>query len=150
MRARVRTVGRAAALLVIALALAACTSRTGVVFEQNAGALTMTQVEQKARTVSVSAASGLDKTGAPAAREKVLIDLRTRGAEGQRAATLLTKGFPQDTPSVPVWVGVCSVDGVRSVVAIEAYPDKAGQLSWRRLWVFDLDTGAVRLAASFH
>lgn len=150
MRARIRTVARAAALLLTAIVLAACTARTGVVFEPNAGPLTMTQVEQKARSVSIASASALDKTAAPAAREKVLVDLRTRGAEGQRAATLLTKGFPQDTPSVPVWVGVCSVDGAKSVVAIEAYPDKAGKLNWRRLWVFDFNTGAVRLAASFH
>ncbi len=150
MRARIRSVARAAALLVAAVALAACTARTGVVFEPSAGSMTMTQVERRAQTVSIASASGVDKTGAPAAREKVLVDLRTRGADGQRAATLLTKGFPQDTPSVPVWVGVGMVDGVRSVVAIEAYPDKSGKLNWRRLWVFDLGTGAVRLAASYH
>jgi hypothetical protein len=78
------------------------------------------------------------------------VDLRTRGVDGQRAATLLTSGFPQETPSVPVWVGIGTVDGVRSVMAVEAYPDKTGKMNWRRLWVFDMSTGAVRLAASYH
>jgi hypothetical protein len=149
-RATIRNVARATALLLTALVLASCTARTGVTFEPTAAPMTMTQVEQKARSVSLEAVSGLDKTDAPAAREKVLVDLRTRGAEGQRAAELLTKGFPQDTPSVPVWVGVSTVDGVRSIVAVEAYPDTNGKLVWRRLWVFDMDSGAVRLAASFH
>jgi hypothetical protein len=150
MQARIRSAAGVAALLVTAVALAACGARTSVVFEPNAGSMTMTQVEQQARTVSLSSAAGVDRSGAPAARQKVLVDLRTRGAAGQRAATLLTKGFPTDTPSVPVWVGVGSVDGTPSVVAVEAYPDKTGKLDWRRLWVFDLGSGAVRLAASYH
>jgi hypothetical protein len=149
-RARIRTVVRAAALLLTAIVLAACSARTGVVFDPKAGSMTMAQVEQRARTTSVASASDLDRTSAPAARQKVLVDLRTRGADGQRAAALLTKGFPQDTPSVPVWIGVGPVDGIRSVVAIEAYPDKTGRLQWRRLWVFDIGTGAVRLAATYH
>lgn len=149
MRARTRTLV-CAALIVAAASISACSARTGVTFEPKAAPMTMAQAEKKARTVSTASASGLDKTTAPAAREKVLVDLRTRGADGQRAATLLTKGFPQDTPSVPVWVGVGTVDGVRSLVAIEAYPDTSGNLNWRRLWVFDLASGAVRLAASYH
>jgi hypothetical protein len=149
-RATIHRVARATALLMTALVLASCTARSGVVFEPAAAPMTMKQVEQKARSVSLDAAASLDKTNAAAAREKVLVDLRTRGTEGQRAATLLTKGFPQDTPSVPVWVGVSEVDGIRSIVAVEAYPDKTGKLVWRRLWVFDMDSGAVRLAASFH
>ena len=137
-------------LLAMTMALAACGVRTGVVFEAKAGALTMAQVEQKARTVSLGSAAGVDKADAPSAREKVLVDLRTRGAKGQRAAVLLTKDFPQNTPSVPVWVGAASVDGVPSIIAIEAYPNKRGRLEWRRLWVFDEGSGAVRLAASYH
>lgn len=147
MTAKIRTA--IVTMVLLATLLAAC-ARTGVVFEPNAGSLTMAQVEQKARTVSLASASGVEKSEAPAAREKVLIDLRTRGADGERAAALLTKGFPQDMASVPVWVGVASVDGTRSVIAIEAYPNKQGRLAWRRLWVFDLSTGAVRLAASLH
>jgi hypothetical protein len=149
-RATIRKIACATAVLVTATVLAACSARTGVVFEPNAAPMTMTQVEQKARSVSLDSASGLDKTNAPTARDKVLVDLRTRGTVGQRAATLLTKGFPQDTPSVPVWVGVGPVDGVRSLVAVEAYADTTGKLTWRRVWVFDLDSGAVRLAASIH
>ena len=137
-------------MALLATLLTACGARTGVVFEPNAGSLTMAQVEQKARTVSLASASGVEKSEAPAAREKVLIDLRTRGKDGERAAVLLTKGFPQDMPSVPVWVGVASVEGTRSIIAIEAYPNQQGRLVWRRLWVFDLSTGAVRLAASLH
>lgn len=137
-------------MVLLATTLTACGARTGVVFEANAGSLTMMQVEQKARTVSLTSAAAVAKSDAPAAREKVLVDLRTRGAGGQRAAVLMTRGFPQDMASVPVWVGVASVDGTKSVVAIEAYPNKQGRLAWRRLWVFDFGSGAVRLAASYH
>jgi hypothetical protein len=82
-------------------------------------------------------------------RGQVLADLRTRGELGQRAADLLTVGFPERTAAVPVLVRASAVDGVDAVIVVEAFGSQGENLTHRRLWVFDLASGAVLRAASF-
>jgi hypothetical protein len=78
----------------------------------------------------------------------VLSDLRTQGGFGERAADLLTVGFPDQTASVPVLVRGCSVDGVDAILVVEAFGSAQSMLVHRRLWVFDRATGELLRAAS--
>jgi hypothetical protein len=50
---------------------------------------------------------------------------------------------------VPLIVRVATIDGVRSLVVVEAFGDKSGPLSYRRLWVFDYETGALLRSAAY-
>jgi hypothetical protein len=62
---------------------------------------------------------------------------------------LLTQGFPTRTAAVPVRVEIARVDGVRSVIVVEATTGTAGTLDRRRLWVFAIDTGKILGTGSY-
>jgi hypothetical protein len=145
---------RRVATIVLALALAttliACGSREfRLRYEPNGSALTGKTAESLAATADISALSSVTATDAPALRESVLKELRTKGTLGIRAADLLTTGFPTLTTAVPVLVRVCLVDGTKAIVVVEAFGDTGGTLTHRRLWVFDRASGTVLRAASF-
>jgi hypothetical protein len=83
------------------------------------------------------------------ARVDVLVWLRGRGSSGERAASLLTKGFPERTAAVPVLVRVAKVDGVRAVIVVEAIGETNGPLDARRLWVFEYSSGRLVSSSTY-
>ena len=144
---------RALALIVIALGIAAiatgCAARFELRVEESGPTLTGLEAERLAAGTDIGALASVTATDAVAMRTKVLSGLRTRGNLGQRAADLLTIGFPEHTASVPVLVRASTVDGVDSIIVVEAFGSDGGLLTHRRLWVFDRASGAITRAASF-
>jgi hypothetical protein len=140
-------------MLVVAFAVvilaAGCGGPFHARFDPSGAALTTSAAERLARATDISALARVRATDAPALRDTVLRDLRTRGASGDRAATLLTAGFPERTLAVPVLVRVCPVDGRAAIVVVEAFGEAPGYLVHRRLWVFDAASGGILAAASF-
>jgi hypothetical protein len=117
--------------------------------ETGAAPLTSSAAEALAASTDIGGFASVTSTDAPALRARVLTDLRAKGDAGVRAAELLTKGFPASTPSVPVFVRLCAVDGVDAIVVVEAFGDAGGTLTHRRLWIFDRVKGTMLRAASF-
>jgi hypothetical protein len=137
------------AALAVAIGAAACGRPVEVAFEESGASLTLADVEALARTADLSPAEGIDVAHAPDARVDVLVWLRGRGSSGERAASLLTKGFPERTAAVPVLVRVAKVDGVRAVIVVEAIGETNGPLDARRLWVFEYSSGRLVSSSTY-
>jgi hypothetical protein len=134
---------------VLAALVTGCAPRFELRVETSGPALSSTAAQRLAATTGIGALASVTTTAAVAMRASVIADLRTRGSLGQRAADLLTTGFPARTASVPVLVRASTVDGVDAILVVEAYGSPGGKLTHRRLWVFDRASGALLLAASF-
>jgi hypothetical protein len=141
-----RTLGVACALAVFLLA--GCAGSRLTVGESTAS-YTMKQAEELARTTPVGSTSSVNTNAAVDLRQQTLVDLRRQGAKGSTVADLLTKGFPAETPAVPILAESATVDGRPSILVVEATPGAGGKLTSRRLWVFDTKTGQVTGSASF-
>lgn len=138
------------AVLMVSLAVTACAPhRFALVVEDPGAALTAKSAEALAASTDISALANVPAADAPAMRTRTLAELRSKGADGARAADDLTAGFPAKTAAVPVLVRFCSVDGTPAIVVVEAFGQTGGDLTHRRLWVFDRATGTVIRAASF-
>jgi hypothetical protein len=124
------------------LAAAGC-AKPAFEYRPDGGSMTFLQAEDLGRTADISGVADIAVEDAPAKRAEVLAGLRANGDEGKRAADLLTEGFPVPTVAVPVLVTLADVDGVRSLIAVEAYKGTGDRLTRRRLWVFDFKTGAI-------
>lgn len=145
-----RRVCTAIIALTITLGAVGCTPQPYALrYEPTGEPLTGLEAETLAATTDVSALSKTPSADAPALRSDVLEELRAKSEAGQRAADLLTEGFPEKTEAVPVLVRFSSVDGTAAVVVVEAFGDDGGMLTHRRLWVFVRDSGAILRAASF-
>jgi hypothetical protein len=131
------------------LLLSACTTSTRIAFTADVGSMSAAEIDTLAEGADLGSVEGVDVAEAPDVRTDALVWLRGQGAVGDRAATLLTVGFPARTAAVPLIVQVASVDGVRSLVVIEAFGDKSGPLRYRRLWVFDYKTGDLVRSAAY-
>ena len=146
---RNRTFASVAALAAVVAVLIAGCGRPLFDYRPDSGSMTFLEAQDLARAADISGVADLALEDAPARRTEVLTSLRTKGADGKRAAELLTEGFPVRNAAVPVLIVFADVDGVRSLVAVEAYKGADGKLSRRRLWVFDLKTGAIGRSATF-
>jgi hypothetical protein len=144
-------VSRVAAMMSVAVALllVACASASQPQWVPEAGTLTSQQVDDIAASADLSKVADVDIAKAPDVRTDALVWLRRQGSDGDRAASLLTAGFPERTAAVPVLVEVAQVDGVRSLIAVEAISDKDGKLGMRRLWLFELASGKLIRSATF-
>jgi hypothetical protein len=136
-------------LVVAVVLLTACDRSVRVDYSAETVAMTASETERLAEAADLGPVEGVDVTEAPDVRTDTLVWLRGQGAVGDRAATLLTVGFPSRTAAVPLIVRVATIDEVRSLVVVEAFGDKSGPLSYRRLWVFDYDTGALLRSAAY-
>lgn len=136
-------------VLGLSAVVSGCTLRYSLQFETSGAPLTGAEAEQLASTTDIGALASVTASDAVPMRTQVLADLRTRGDLGQRAADLLTTGFPDHTAAVPVLVRAITIDGVDAVVVVEAFSSDGSNLTHRRLWVFDRSSGAVIRAASF-
>lgn len=135
--------------LVCLVTLAACKPTVDVDFLPDAPATTYAEAERQAAAADLGTASRIDVSDAPEARSEALVWLRRQGAEGDRAASILTTGFPVRTAAVPVLVHVTEIEGVRALVVVEAFGGTSGPLEHRRLWVFDYDTGGLMRSSSY-
>lgn len=135
--------------MLIAGALSGCAKTPAPRWEPDAGTLSHAAVDEMARKADLSGVSGLSAEDAVAARTDVLVWLRRQGPDGDVAATLLTRGFPESTRAVPVLVAFGSIEGTRCLIAVEAARDRDDRLGSRRLWVFDAQTGSVIRSATF-
>ena len=70
-------------------------------------------------------------------RHDALVALRKRGGNAASAAELVTRTFPADTRSVPVYVERATVENKPALVIVEATGPKEGTLKAKRLWVLD-------------
>ncbi|MDO8915184.1 MAG: hypothetical protein Q7W16_03790 [Coriobacteriia bacterium] len=136
-------------LFAAALLIGACTTTPRVAFTADAGVMSATEIDALASSADLGPVEGVDIEQAPDVRTDALVWLREQGAAGDRAATLLTIGFPARTAAVPLIVSVARVEGVQSLIVVEAFGGKSGPLSSRRLWVFDYKTGDLLRSASF-
>lgn len=118
-------------------------------FVESGAALTGLAAEDLAARTSAGALTKVSSEDAPDMRAQTLRDMVARGTKGARAAELLTTGFPERTPAVPILVRFSSVDGTSSVIVVEAFGDADGTLTHKRLWVFAEQSGAIVRAASF-
>jgi len=75
-------------------------------------------------------------------RHDALVGLRRRGGSAADAADLITKTLPTDGHGVPLYVERATVDGVPSLILIEAIGPPSGKLTTKRLWALS-DQGAV-------
>ncbi|MDO8964220.1 MAG: hypothetical protein Q7W30_06990 [Coriobacteriia bacterium] len=132
------------------LSMTACGPATpAVTFSSGAESLDVAAVQRFALDADLSSAVSVEASGSPALRERLLQSLRGHGAEGGRAADLLTAGFPPVTAALPIVVRVGPVEGKKAVSVVEAIPGDSGKLTRRRLWVFDYETGSVIRATAF-
>jgi hypothetical protein len=139
----------ALSLMLVGAMMSGCARSFAPKFVPDGGSLSSSDVESMAQSVDLSPVAGIDVEHAPDARTDALVWLRRQGALGDRAATLLTVGFPDRTASVPLVVEIAQVDGVRSLVVVEAFGASGGPLAFRRLWLFDLKTGDLVRSSAF-
>lgn len=138
---------RLAIAVLLMLSLTACAGPGDVTFQSASARLKASELEALARAVDIAGYRSVAASDAPDLRMRALTSLRTRGDEGDRAASLLTTGFPERTIAIPVLVRIADVDGRKSVIVVEAAAGKTGDLTARRLWVFDYATGEITKAA---
>ena len=139
----------AVATFCVLLVLAGCSPTFRPAFVASGAPLDSAGTQRLARATALGKLTAVETGRAPVLRAQALAYLRTLGPAGSRAADLLTVGFPARTPSVPVLVRVCRVDGRAAVVVVEAWGVPGGTLDRHRLWIFDRVTGGIIGAAAF-
>lgn len=135
--------------IVCLVALSGCKPSVQIDFQPSAPATSYDEVERQAASADLGSASRITVSDAPEARSRALVWLRRQGAEGDRAASILTTGFPVRTAAVPVLVHIAEIEDVRALVVVEAFGEASGSLDHRRLWVFDYDTGVLIRSSSY-
>lgn len=138
-----------AVMCFLVLSAGGCRGRDTLAFVDAHGVYTTRQVREMARKCALGNVAGSPVSDASGLRQERLSRLREMGADGTRAANVLTVGFPVDTRSVPVRVEAASVDGVDAWVVVEAWGPRGGTLDSRRVWVFDRSDGRVLTVATF-
>jgi hypothetical protein len=113
-------------------------------FDPGAPPMTSAQLQTLVDTVDAGAAGSIDFKNGPAERQAALARLRSRGADGARAATMLTKGFPPSDAAVPFLVRIAKVDGTKSLIVVEAWGAAGGKLTNKQVWLFDWPSGGIR------
>lgn len=142
-------IGAFAALATAALLASACATGPAATWVPDGGSLTSAQVDALAQGTDISAVGDVSLESAPDSRNDVLVWLRQKGADGDRAASLLTIGFPERTQAIPVLIEIADVDGLRSLIVVEAAPGQGGRLTAKRLWLFQLASGKLVRSATF-
>lgn len=136
-----------ATLSIAVLALAAGCAPEGPVYVDQSSNYTMASVAEVLGRADASAYVGKPVSDAVELRHDALVSLRKRGGDAAAAADLITRTFPADTRSVPVYVERAAVDGTSALVVVEATGPKNGTLNAKRMWVFD-DQGDVIFAST--
>lgn len=137
-------------LVILSTAMLACAagcSPKGPLYVDTGASYTMDSVDEILRGADAGAYATEPTADATGLRHEALVALRKRGENAAAAADLITRTFPADTRSVPVYVERASVDGKRVLVVVEATGPKGGSLDAKRMWVFD-DQGNVIFAST--
>lgn len=129
------------------LAIAAGCSPKGPLYVDESSSYTVSSVGEILRRADASAYAKEPTSDAADLRHEALVALRKRGGDATAAADLITRTFPADTRSVPVYVERATMDGKRALVVVEATGPKSGSLDAKRMWVFD-DQGNVIFAST--
>jgi hypothetical protein len=133
--------------LSVLLSSPGCADEPEVAYVLDGGSYATEQVEELLDDADYSPASDIPYEDAAEQRRDVLVSIRER-SEGSEVADLLTTGFPESTPAVPVRVERGEVQGKDAWLIWEAWGEEGGRLDNRRLWVFDAETGMVMHAVS--
>ncbi|MDH4139463.1 MAG: hypothetical protein OEV43_02710 [Coriobacteriia bacterium] len=135
------------ALLLAVSVLAGC---GGARFEYQASGneYTLESVRRVTAEVAEPEFKGRPTSDAESLRHDQLVDLRAKGGEAERLATLLTDSFPGESRSVPYFAEEATVDDHPAWIVMEVWGSAEGELENTRMWVFDRDTGQVLLATS--
>lgn len=129
------------------LVLAVGCAPKGPLYVDKSSNYTMTSVGEILRRADASAYAKKPTSDVTGLRHEALVALRKRGGDAAATADLITRTFPADTRSVPVYVERATVDGKRALVVVEATGPKSGSLDAKRMWVFD-DQGNVIFAST--
>ena len=135
--------------LIALVALVAC-GRAGLEYIPNGSTYTLKQAEEMASSVALLGVDSISAEEALKLRQERLSELRAEGTGPSRLADTLTRDFPSDTSSVPIRVESATVDGRSVWLVVEAWGDKDGSLTRRRLWIFDSTSFVVVWASSFN
>lgn len=144
-----RTVGSVVTLLVATLMLVTGCADSGLEYIPSGGTYSMQEAQTLASNTSIDAVKDTKTSDAPALRSKRLATLRAEGPDGTALADALTLDFPSDTASVPLRIESALVDGDAVWLIIEAWGDKGGTLTHRRMWLLDRQDLQVVGSSSF-
>jgi hypothetical protein len=134
----------AASLIALAVAtLAGCGSTPKADYVPDGGDHDEASLQTLLADHDFSGVTDIATADAADVRQDVLIDLRTQGDDASEAADLMTSQFPQPTLAVPVLVEAGTFQGADAWIIFEAWGDEGGELTHRRAWVFERDSGAL-------
>ncbi len=146
MRRRTTRSTVAAAALVLALALSGC-SASNLTFIEKGGSYDRESALALAEAANSGDLAGRSTREAKALRHDALVDLRSKGAAGAEAASLITQTFPSDAAAVPFHVERATFASMPAFVIIEAIGPADGSLVDKRIWVLSED-GDVLLSGT--
>ena len=146
MRRRTKRSIVAAISLLLALALTSC-SQSGLTFVDEGGSYDRESALALAAAADSGDLAGRSTREADALRHDALVDLRSEGAAGAEAASLVTKTFPSNAAAVPFYVERATFDSKPALVVIEAIGPADGSLADKRIWVLSED-GDVLLSGT--
>jgi hypothetical protein len=133
------------ALCIVALlGITACAA--GPIWQPDMGTVSNSQLDALLKSTDASELREVPVSEALERRNDTLAALR-REQGGSEVADVVTEAFPQDTAGVPLFVGVATYSGEKTIVLVEAYGARGGNLDHKRLWVLSMD-GTPRLSTS--
>ncbi len=143
-----RTVGSVVTLLVATLMLVTGCADSGLEYIPSGGTYSMQEAQTLASNTSVDAVKDTKTSDAPALRSKRLATLRAEGPDGTALADALTS-TSQATRIRPTTIRECARRRRCGVLIIEAWGDKGGTLTHRRMWLLDRQDLQVVGSSSF-
>lgn len=132
----------------VTLAASACAPAPGLDFVPAGDSYGAEELPQALEESDPGATARVAVTDAQQVRQDVLAELRTNGQDAGSLADLLTTEFPTDVDAVPYRVEAGSYEGDDAWIVYEAWGEPEGELTYRRIWVFARDDGAVLAAHS--
>jgi len=134
-----------AAILVVAM-MTGC-SPDGPTFVSAANTYSAETVTSVLDRDDVVGAEGSPTDEARDKQQDALVALRRQGAEGSKAADLITETFANSSPGVPFYVERATFDGTEALIVAEVIGPKGGTLKDKRVWVID-DSGQILFSAT--
>lgn len=108
---------------------------------------TISTVATVTSAVEIGKVAGADVSSAKVMRHDALVALRSSGSGGSEAANLITRTFPSQARSVPLYVERASLGDRPVWILVEAVGPKDGKLADKRVWVIG-DDGEILYAAT--
>jgi hypothetical protein len=128
--------------LALSLTLTACAHRE-VTFAPGTTVVDKAEADRIALSADLRDSASLKGEDAVSARTEALVALRKQGKEAGGVADLLTRVFPSDTKAVPLLVRGVTMNGTPAWLVVEAWAERTGALSHRRVWVLSRSAGDV-------